>query len=139
MKKLLLLAVLVLAFSATAYSQDVKLDFRASGFIDFRTEWWRWNLSNQVSGRTGIIDVVGAQSKPNGGEWNKTAAYVESRLRLKFDAVMGKELSGTIFFEADTATYGDYRGGENPNTAAKKQLWMVGRRPGRTGNQEHLF
>jgi hypothetical protein len=126
MKKLLLLVVLVLAFSATAYSQDVKLDFRASGFIDMRTEWWRWNLSNQVSSRNGIIDVVNATNKPNGGEWNKDASYVESRLRLKFDAVMGKELSGTIFFEADTATYGDYRGGENPNTAAKNNYGWWG-------------
>jgi hypothetical protein len=31
-------------------------------------------------------------------------------MRLKFDAIMGKELSGTIFFEADSSYFGDYPG-----------------------------
>ena len=48
MKKLFLFTVLVLAFAATAYSQDAKLDFRASGFIDARSELWRWNNSTQL-------------------------------------------------------------------------------------------
>ena len=34
----------------------------------------------------------------------------KSVCRLKFDAIMGKELSGTIFFEADSSTFGDYQG-----------------------------
>ena len=58
MKKLLLLVVLVLAFSATAYSQDVKLDFRASGYIDFRTEWYRWNWTTNLAGRGFIKGVL---------------------------------------------------------------------------------
>jgi len=113
MKKLLLFAVLVLAFSATAYSQDVKLDFRASGYIDFRTEWYKWNWTTNLAGRGFIINAVDADNKPalNGASaWNKTSAYTESRARLKFDAVMGKELSGTFFFEFDSSYFGDYRG-----------------------------
>jgi Alginate export len=111
MKKLLLLAVLVLAFSATAYSQDVKLDFRASGFIDFRTEWYRWNWTTNLAGRGFIMQAVDADNKPGAASaFNKDSAYAESRMRLKFDAVMGKELSGTIFFEADSSYFGDYRG-----------------------------
>ena len=108
MKKIFLFSILVLAFAATAYSQDVKLDFRASGFIDMRTVLFRnINLSNQVTGRPGFFDVVSANQKPNGGEFNRVASYIESRGRLKFDAVMGKELSGTFFFEFDSQTWGD--------------------------------
>ncbi|OGP92635.1 MAG: hypothetical protein A2156_04575 [Deltaproteobacteria bacterium RBG_16_48_10] len=106
MKKLFVLSLLILAFAATAYSQP-KLDFRASGFISMTTYVDQWNLSNQVSGRPGIVNVVTANQKPGGAEFNKTMSYVESRARLKFDAIMGKELTGTIFFEADSATWGD--------------------------------
>jgi len=120
MKKLLLFAVLILAFSATAYSQDVKLDFRASGFIDFRTEAYNFSWSTNYAARTLMLGLP-AQNQPpqynpvtgtfsGGGEWNKISAYAEERLRLKFDAIMGKELSGTIFFEADSSTFGDYQG-----------------------------
>jgi hypothetical protein len=126
MKKLLLCAVLVLAFSATAYSQDVKLDFRASGYIDFRTEWYRWNWTTNLgqSNRGNIIQGVNNENRPNGGEWNKTSAYVESRMRLKFDAIMGKELSGTIFFEADSSYYGDYPGQSGLQAPARNSYGM---------------
>ena len=116
MKKLLLFAVLILAFSAPAYSQDVKLDFRASGFIDFRTEAYNFGWSTNYAGRTIMLGLPTQNQPPvpgvptSGGEWNKVSAYAEERLRLKFDAIMGKELSGTIFFEADSSTFGDYQG-----------------------------
>jgi hypothetical protein len=128
MKKLLLCAVLVLAFSATAYSQDVKLDFRASGYIDFRTEWYRWNWTTNLgqSNRGNIVNVVNNENKPNGAEWNKTSAYVESRMRLKFDAIMGKELSGTIFFEADSSYFGDYAGQTGLNAPARNSFGVWG-------------
>ena len=42
---------------------------------------------------------------------NKSKSDWESRAHLKFDAVMGKELSGTIFFEIDTFRYGAAFGG----------------------------
>ena len=63
MKKLLLFAVLVLAFSAPAYSQDVKLDFRASGFIDFRTEAYNFNWSTNYAGRTIMLGLP-TQNQP---------------------------------------------------------------------------
>jgi hypothetical protein len=122
MKKALLLVVLLVAFSATAYAQDVKLDFRASGFIDAVSEYWR-NAGNNSGA---IFDVTNAALRPHRGlvpgggglgfsstgfAFNRKHAYMESRARLKFDAVMGKELSGTIFFEFDSARWGDFRGG----------------------------
>ena len=128
MKKILLFAVLVLAFSATAYGQAPKLDFRASGYIDFRTEWyrWNWNTNFSQSNRGNIIQVVNNENRPNGGEWNKTSAYVDSRLRLKFDAIMGKELSGTIFFEGDSSTWGDYAGQAGLNAPARNSYGVWG-------------
>jgi hypothetical protein len=110
MKKILVLSFVILAFAATAYSQAPKLEFKASGFIDMRTEMWKWNNDNHMGylgERNQIVDVTPLVNRPNGGEWNKTAAYVEQRGRLRFDAIMGKELSGTIFFEMDSRTWGD--------------------------------
>lgn len=102
-----MLGLLVVAFSATAFAQ-AKLDFRASGFIDMVTEWW----VNAVGGAYG---ATGGEQALQLGQLNKTNAYVESRLRLKFDAVMGKELSGTIFFEGDSTNWGDI----NPSGAQR--------------------
>jgi hypothetical protein len=42
--------------------------------------------------------------KANG--WNKIQSNWEGRAHLKFDAVMGPNLSGTIYFEIDTNRYG---------------------------------
>ena len=106
MKKILVLSLLIMAFAATAYSQP-KLDFRASGDISMTTYAYRWNFSNQVYGRNGYFDVTPSQLKPGGVDFNKTVAYVESRGRLKFDALMGKELSATFMFEIDSRTWGD--------------------------------
>ncbi len=118
MKKLFLFTVLVLFFAAAAHGQEVKLDFRASGFIDARTQLWQWNNSTQMPHSQGIINVVTPNNKPptfdpktganlTGGQWNRTASYMDSRGRLKFDAIMGKSLSGTVFFEMDSTTWGD--------------------------------
>jgi len=107
MKKYFIFSLLILAFAATAYGQGPKLDFRASGDIAIGTYLYRWNYSNQVNGRSGFFDVVPANIKPNGADFNKTVSYVEERGRLKFDALMGKELSGTMYFEMDAQTFGD--------------------------------
>ncbi len=127
MKKILLFAVLVLAFSATAYGQAPKLDFRASGYIDFRTEWYRWNWTTNFSR---LVTSSSRLSTPTtnrmAAQWNKTSAYVESRLRLKFDAIMGKELSGTIFFEADSSYWGDYPGQAGLNAPARNSYGVWG-------------
>lgn len=112
MKKLFLFIAFMVVLSATAYGQEAKLDFRASGFIQAASEFWRWNCDTTLNKTQGIINVLNPTSQPpdgkgNGGEWNKTASYAEMRGRLKFDAVMGKELSGTIFLEMDSTTWGD--------------------------------
>jgi hypothetical protein len=121
MKKLFVISFLVLAFAATALGQD-KLDFRASGFIDMKTHVHRWNMSNSITGRPGIVDVVPAQLKPNGGEWNRTGSYVETRGRLKFDAVIGKALSGTFFFEMDSVSWGDNASGGAGQGSGRNQI-----------------
>jgi hypothetical protein len=50
---------------------------------------------------------------PLSSAWDKTNAYMESRARLKFDAMMGKAVSGTIFLEIDSFRWGDPDGTRN--------------------------
>jgi hypothetical protein len=119
MRKLTVLSLaglLILAFSAVGYAQAPKLEFRASGFIDAQTFWGEGvpqyatgvgiNGQNGIYGNfnpnyatAGVINV-----KANG--WNKIQSNWEGRAHLKFDAVMGPNLSGTIYFEIDTNRYG---------------------------------
>jgi hypothetical protein len=118
MKKIIALGLLILAFAATSYAQAPKLEFGFSGFIDAITEYWRTAAGNAGGG---IYDVVPAAFKPygqvgsttTGYAFNKKNAYMESRFRLKFDAKMGKELSGTIFFEGDASRWGNLDGTRN--------------------------
>ena len=108
MKKLVIICLFglfLLALTVPVQAQP-KLDFRASGFIDVITEWWR----NAVAGTYG---ATGDLSSANIQQVNRTAAYMEQRARLKFDAVMDKNLSGTIFFEMDSAQWGDTDGTRN--------------------------
>jgi hypothetical protein len=114
MRKLTVLSLaglLILAFSAVGYAQAPKLEFRASGFIDAQT-FWGENVP-QYNGAAGIYGVtngnyatsgVGINVKAPG--WNKVQSNWESRAHLKFDAVMGPNLSGTIYFEIDTFRWG---------------------------------
>ncbi len=107
MKKFIVLSsvlLLILAFGAAVYGQETKLDFRASGFIDAQSLLWRGVTGGSPA--AGIINPYSATYGPQGDAWNRTAHYMESRARLKFDAVMGKELSGTIYFEADSGSNG---------------------------------
>jgi hypothetical protein len=147
MKKILLLTVLVLAFAVPAFSQEVKLDFRASGYIDMKTENYRFNWTTQGAfgwggnnGSGAIFNTTAEALRPYdphalvyknqatyGTEWNRTVAYVESRGRLKFDAIMGKELSGTIFLEMDSVTWGDYRNGAQTGTNAAYPFYAGGK------------
>jgi hypothetical protein len=47
----------------------------------------------------------------NSQGWNRTQSNWEGRAHLKFDAVMGPNLSGTIYFEIDTYRYGSVLNG----------------------------
>lgn len=107
MKKFVVLSLfglLIMAFSATVYAQ--KLDFKASGFIDAQTFWYR-NVG-PGNAASGIYNTVAGDYLPGAAKaYDQSVAYLESRARLKFDAVMDKNLSGTIFFEMDSARWGD--------------------------------
>lgn len=109
----LLFGLLILAFGATAYGQP-KLDFRASGFIDVVTNLYK-NVTdgNPAAGIYGTVastgtpgTIVGGANPTNSG-FNKTNSYLATRGRLKFDAIMEKNLSGTIFFEIDSTYWGE--------------------------------
>ena len=109
MKKFIVLsfvALLVLAFGTMAFAQakkeEPKLDFIASGFIDAQTEYYR---SATPGGANPFPTATYAADKKH--------AYWETRARLKFDAIMGKSLSGTLLFEMDSSRWGDRAGGKD--------------------------
>lgn len=112
MKKFLVLSLVtffILAFGS-AYAQEKApvLEFKASGFIDAITELWR-NVT-PGNGGAGIYNVVSSTYQPGGAAFDKTNSYLETRARLKFDAIMGKEVSGTIYFEMDSSRWGEVAG-----------------------------
>jgi hypothetical protein len=99
MKKLVALsfvAILILAFGATVYGQEKApaLEFKPFGFIDAQTLWW-----NNVTGGNPAAGIYGAWSpgtfdaagKP-ATSMNRPQAYLESRARLGFNMIMGKEV-----------------------------------------------
>lgn len=107
MKKLVVTCLFGLFLFALAVPvQAQKLDFKASGFIDAISEWNR-NQLNANFGSGG--DLTASQL----AAFNKTQAFMETRARLKFDAVMEKNLSGTIYFEMDSGRWGDTDGTRN--------------------------
>ena len=116
---LTLFGLLIMAFGATVYAQ--KLEFKASGAIDFDTIWCMNvpNFFQQVgtnhSLHRGILGtwstpVFNAVSGLPDASLNHNDAYITSRGLLKFDAVMDKSLSGTIYFEMDAFRWGGSAG-----------------------------
>jgi len=119
MKKFIVLTlfgVLIMAFSGMAYAQ--KLDFKASGSIDFDGVWETnvpFYFANATgpgghAGHAGIFKTWATPSFDAAGNHAKgldrPAAYAYSRGMLRFDAVMSKELSGTFIFEIDALRWG---------------------------------
>ena len=134
MKKLIVLSLaglLILAFGATAYAQ--KLEFRASGYFDTQTfvgvnvpefnvvtPIGLWGVGNgNFSINTGAAQTIGAPpfgtkyeaaflgkgfAPPTG--YNNIGTDWESKAALKFDAVMGPNLSGTIYLEMNDLRWG---------------------------------
>lgn len=125
MKKFIVISsvlFLILAFGVAAYAQAPKLEFKASGFIDAQSFWYvnavnagaasvvtgaGGNIYNNITPNYRAFDALGNPAKA----LDRTVGFMESRARLKFDAIMGKELSGTLFFEFDSAPWGNTRGG----------------------------
>jgi len=127
---LFLAGLLILAFGATASAQAPKLEFKASGFIDAQTflgvnvpqymnnpqgnaAFWGTafgmgypNFYGTVNPALATPAVVGAGAGKFGVGFNRQDSHWESRAHLKFDAIMGPNLSGTIFFEIDTGRWG---------------------------------
>ena len=99
------------------------LEFKASGFIDIISDFNK-NLNDvSPSGWTAASNLFGVSKQflpqvqpvstalvtgpPAGAAFNKSQAFMYSRGRLRFDAIMGKQVSGTIFFEIDSARWGE--------------------------------
>jgi len=105
--------ILIFAFGTRVDAQAPKLEFKASGFIDAQTfldvNVPQRNTSAGLYGTFGSNSTYGFSGAPffapNNG-LNHTASYWESRATLKFDAKMGPNLSGTIFFEIDSKRWG---------------------------------
>jgi hypothetical protein len=101
-----LAALLILAFGATAYAQ-VKLDFRASGSIDAQTHY-SMNVPPLSPAGNPIYGVGGptATYTSKAQALDRAVSYWDSRMSLRFEAVMGKELSGVLQFEIDAGRWG---------------------------------
>jgi hypothetical protein len=114
MKKIVVLsfvALLVLAFGTMVFAQakdEPKLDFRASGFIDMQSTLGR-NITEGNAG-AGFYHTVSTVYQPNGAGYDDTVSWMATRARLKFDAVYGKNVSGTIYFEMDSSRWGEVAG-----------------------------
>jgi hypothetical protein len=114
MKRLALLSflgLLALICSTPGYTEVPPVDIKISGFIDMVSLLLR-NVAPGTPGQaiySRTTPPLWPSSYPStfSGAWNRTAAWMESRARLKFDAVMGKALSGTIFLEMDSFRWGD--------------------------------
>jgi hypothetical protein len=107
---LTLLGFLIMAFGTAVYAQ--KLEFKASGYIDFQTF-----LDRNVPPRNltaGIILVTDKDFAFNANNKDKSLdrslGYLDSRGILRFDAVMDKSLSGTFIFEIDAYRWGGSAG-----------------------------
>jgi len=127
---LILVGLLVLVFGTTVFAQtkeEPKLDFRASGFINV-ISFWNENTPG-INAAAKIFGAPAAYSTPDAGAWNRKVAYLDTRAHLKFDAVMGKELSGTIYFEIDSTRWGDTPGGQGGNITDRGKLgyWSADR------------
>ncbi|MDI7261204.1 MAG: hypothetical protein QME90_14970, partial [Thermodesulfobacteriota bacterium] len=112
MKKFIVLSLaglLIMAMSSMVYAQ--KLDFKASGHIYAQSFLYvnlpalSYGTAPLFTGRAG--GGISSDYRPGGGAFDETNSWMNARGRLKFDAVMGKELSGTIFFEMDSSRWGD--------------------------------
>ena len=126
-----LAALLILAFGATAYAAEApKLEFRASGSIDAQTHY-SVNVPPLNPAGSPIYGVAGpgaAYTATTQG-LDRTVSYWDSRMVLRFDAVMGKELSATLQFEIDAGRWGGNKTGiiNNMRDANNIGYWSTDR------------
>ncbi len=133
MKKFIVLSLIgwvVVVLTPTVYAQP-KLDFKASGSMEATSFLYRNITSGATSDAITSRWPGGGFPVPAGnpgsgfrpddpfvdprdsGAWDRTNSYLEFRGRLRFDAIMGKELRGTIIFELDSTRWGDPSGDRN--------------------------
>jgi hypothetical protein len=106
--------LLILGLGAPGYAQAPKLEFKASGFIDTQTfldvnapqRNTSANIYQTLANNQNFVGFTGAPYFAPTKGLDHTASYWDARAHLKFDAVMGPNLSGTIFFEIDTYRWG---------------------------------
>jgi len=115
MKKFVVLSLisfLVLAFGAIVYGQEKApvLEFKASGWTSIESHY-KMNVSYPGSGDTNQNNFFGpavaTPFQPGGVAFDKKEAWWENRGRLKFDAILGKEMMGTFQFEFDSTRWGE--------------------------------
>ena len=105
---LILFGLLIVAMSAPVYAQ---FEWKVSGLIDSNAVWYNnFYSTNRIYGN--YADTQG-NTAPNTGSLDKDGNYFNTRGRFKFDAAMGKEVTGTMFFEMDSARWGETAGGRN--------------------------
>jgi len=118
-----LTGLLIMALSATVYAQ--KLEFRASGYLDvlsimtrnvpehpYETSGNFYGNPFGAGGQRLYPPVPGAvTTDAAGGAFDRKRAYMESRCRLKFDAIMSPNLMGTIWLEIDSLRWGERTSG----------------------------
>ena len=68
--------------------------------------------ATSAAGATGPVNnffgpPVAYMMPGNNQAFDKKMGYMENRGRLKFDAIMGKEMMGTFFFEIDSTRWGE--------------------------------
>jgi hypothetical protein len=107
-----LVGILILAFG-TAFAQEKApvLELKASGLID--TIGVLKRNQDAAAMPWGIYGPVSSTYRPGpgnangGGAYDKTASYLATRARLRFDLIMGKDVTGSIGFEMDSARWGE--------------------------------
>jgi hypothetical protein len=110
MKKFVVLSLIglfVLAFG-TAYAQEKApvLDFKASGFIDAMFHAAK-NVPQALPAHANNFFGPISSYAPGGSAFDRPEAYAWSRGRLRFDAIMGKDMMGTFYFEIDSNQWGE--------------------------------
>ena len=139
-----LIGFLILTLGPAGYGQEKTgptlkektgptLEFKASGYLDVET-WYYRNVPEVPFEST--ANVYATQANPAfagrlypvapgvvstdaaGGAFDKNRSYWSGRGRLKFDAIMGENLKGTIWLEIDSTRWGEvagsYASGGNP-------------------------
>ncbi len=110
---LMLVGLLIVAFSATSYAVDLK----AGGYIRFDSFLTKNDIGgtggDPINGEGGLYGPVAADLQPDGGAFNRSTSWMKGRARIKFDFVADKNLMGRVQFEMDSSKWGEGDGTRN--------------------------